>query len=493
MRLFNTASRQVEEFTPLDSEKGADNTIIAQNDEKVNNDYAKTEVVSENGCAGAGVNGENGCVKQEIVKIYTCGPTVYGYQHIGNYAAYVYWDLLVRTLIQNGYVVRRVINLTDVGHLASDADDGEDKLEKGARRDGKTVWEIAEKYIADFLANFEALNLVKPEKFARATDYIRENIELVEKLSEKGYVYETSDGIYFDTSKFAEYPDFARLNLEQMQAGARVAFNPEKRNLADFAVWKFVREGEDHAMQWEYMGRAGYPGWHIECSSIIHKELGEPIDIHTGGVDHIPVHHTNEIAQSEAAFDKTLAKYWVHCNFITVDGEKMSKSLGNVYTLADLMERGFSPLDFKLWVLQGHYQTLRNFTFDDLAGARARRLKWRNRIAMEYQKKNAAGGVIAKIKAALDNNLNSAEALAAIDMAEKISLDEWRKIDEMLGLNLVGSSPDLSDSLSEKMAARAQARAEKDYGRADEIRAELAEMGVGVLDLADGAVWQYLN
>ncbi|MBR2658931.1 class I tRNA ligase family protein, partial [Candidatus Saccharibacteria bacterium] len=226
------------------------------------------------------------------VKIYTCGPTVYSYAHIGNFASYIYWDLLVRTLTANGYKVNRVLNLTDVGHLSSDADDGEDKLEKGAKREGKTVWEIADKYIEAFFKDYRALNLTEPTKIARATDYIEQDIALVDTLTEKGYTYETTDGIYFDTKKFKKYPDFAKLDLDKMRAGARVEFSSEKHNVSDFAVWKFIKEGEDHAMRWDYLGRPGYPGWHLECSTIIHTLLGEPIDIHTGGIDHIPVHHT---------------------------------------------------------------------------------------------------------------------------------------------------------------------------------------------------------
>ena len=232
------------------------------------------------------------------VKIYTCGPTVYSAPHIGNFAAYVYWDLLIRTLKMNGYKPYRVLNLTDVGHLTSDGDEGEDKLEKGARQSGKTVWEVAEYYSHLFLQDYKALNLTPPDVIAKATDYIDQDKALVDELKKNGYAYETQDGIYFDTSKLPSYADFARLDLEKLQAGARVEFSTEKHNASDFAVWKFIQPGEKHAMRWDYLGRPGYPGWHLECSTIIHEELGEPIDIHTGGIDHIPVHHTNEIAQT---------------------------------------------------------------------------------------------------------------------------------------------------------------------------------------------------
>ena len=353
LKLYNTASSKLEEFKPLD----------------------------------------------EVVKIYTCGPTVYSEAHIGNLTAYIYWDLLIRTLRADGYKVKRVLNLTDVGHLTSDADSGEDKLEKGAAREGLTVWEVA-----------------------------------VDLMKEHGFTYETKDGVYFDTSKYDAYADFAKLDLAGLQAGARVEFSDEKRNVSDFAVWKFIQPGEKHAMRWDFLGRPGYPGWHLECCSIIHKELGEPIDIHTGGIDHIPVHHTNEIAECFAAYGSKLAHYWLHCDFITVDGQKISKSLGNTYSLDDLARQQFTPIDYKMWVLSGHYQGTRNFTFDSLAAAKARRLNWRNKIAECYQTDVVSDGSFEKILAAVNNNLNSAEAFAVIDGAI-LSLEDWQKVDELFGLN----------------------------------------------------------
>lgn len=403
MKLYNTLTRSVEEFQPQDPHK---------------------------------------------VKIYTCGPTVYSAPHIGNFAAYIYWDLLVRVLKANGYTPYRVLNLTDVGHLSSDADEGEDKLEKGARKLGKSVWEVAEFYIQEFLRDFAALQLLPPAKLARATDYIKADIAMIDQLTAKGYTYETEDGIYFDTSKFPHYADFARLDLKNLKAGARVEFSSEKRNPSDFALWKFIRPGEKHDMRWDYLGRPGYPGWHIECSSIIHTELGEPIDIHTGGIDHIPVHHTNEIAQSEAAFDRELAKYWLHCNHLTVEGQKISKSLGNGYTLDDLAAKGYSPLDFKMWVLQGHYQSERDFSLDDLEAARKRRLNWRNRVAKTYQTSPKGENLSAVIEI-LGENLNSPQAFAQIDSLENLNFANWRTIDELFGLNLINDAPKLN---AEQMA-----------------------------------------
>lgn len=447
MKLFNQLSKTVEEFTPIDPKN---------------------------------------------VKIYTCGPTVYSYAHIGNFSSYIYWDLLVRTLTLNGYTVKRILNLTDVGHLSSDADDGEDKLEKGAKRDGMTVWEVADKYAQAFLDDFRTLNLTEPAKIARATDYIDEDLSLVQTLIDKGYTYEITDGIYFDTSKFKTYADFARLDLDKLKAGARVEFNSEKRNVSDFAVWKYIREGEDHAMQWEFNGHMGYPGWHLECSTIIHKELGETIDIHTGGIDHIPVHHTNEIAQSEAAFGKKLSNYWTHCNFITIDGEKVSKSLGNVFTLADLKERGFEPFDFKLWVLQGHYRGDRNFSFEDLTAAKNRRLSWRNRLAAAYQIVPEASFDQEKALELVSNDLNSAELLAYIDEST-LSLADWQFLDDLLGLELTKTTPEISEETKQIIAERESARKNKDYATSDALRDKLAAQNVTVLDTENGPIWQYLN
>lgn len=453
MRLFNTASRKVEEFSPENPKE---------------------------------------------VKIYTCGPTVYSTPHIGNFAAYVYWDLLIRALKAEGFLVRRMLNLTDVGHLTSDGDSGEDKLEKGAKKEGKTVWEIADFYIEKFKKDFRKLDLTEPEKWARATDYIEESKKLVEKLIENGMTYETSDGVYFDTAKFPDYGKFARLDLDNLKAGARVEFNQEKRSPSDFAVWKFIRPGENHAMRWDFLGRPGYPGWHLECSTIIHAELGEPIDIHTGGVDHIPVHHTNEIAQTFGAFGMELAKVWLHCNFLTIDGEKISKSIGNIITVEDLEKAGYSGFDFKMWLCQGHYRSERNFTFDDLRAAKNRRLKWKNRVAILFQleeKARPAGLLSADetsdnfVLDALKEDLNSAEAFMKIDSElERFSLEDWKKIDELFGLDLIPE--DLTGRVILKIRQRNEAREKKDFSTADKLRDELFKMGVTLLDSNEGTFWQ---
>lgn len=434
-----------------------------------------------------------------IVKLYTCGPTVYGYQHIGNYASYIYWDLLVRALKLNGYEVKRILNLTDVGHLTSDEDSGEDKMEKGARKEGKNVWEIAEIYIDDFLKNFHSLNLIEPTKICRATDYIEEDKNLVKKMIENGYTYETSDGIYFDTTKFPAYADFARLDIDGLKAGARVNYSSEKKNPTDFAVWKFIKQGENHAMRWDFLNRPGYPGWHLECSTIIHTELGEPIDIHTGGIDHIPIHHTNEIAQTYAISGKNLSNFWLHCNFITINGEKISKSLGNIYTLKDLEEKGFSPMDLKMWVLSGNYQSSRNFTFEDLTAAHNRRLNWRNKIVHKYQpiifdmNQKIDMTPCEKILENINNNLNSAAAFAYIDqLPDDTPLTIWDYIDQLFGLNLLKDTKDITADQKSLLKQREKARKEKDWENSDKIRSELEKTGITVKDTPTGQIWQYI-
>ncbi len=427
----------------------------------------------------------------DVVKIYTCGPTVYNTPHIGNYAAYTYWDLLVRALKADGYEVKRVLNLTDVGHLTSDGDEGEDKLEKGARLSGKTPFEVAEYYSKIYLDDYKKLEFLPADIVARATDYIREDMEAVDLMTKNGYTYETRDGVYYDTSKFPSYADFAHLDLSGLQAGARVGFSSEKHSVSDFAVWKFIQPGEKHAMRWDYLGRPGYPGWHLECATIIHKELGEPIDIHTGGIDHIPVHHTNEIAETYAAWGTQLSRFWLHCDFITIDGQKISKSLGNVYTLEDLEAKGFSALDYKMWLLSGHYQGTRNFTFESLEAAKNRRTAWRARIAACYQKPVETEGNFTKVLEAVNDNLNSAEACAIIDNSI-LSLNDWRQIDELFGLRLIADTPDVSDEVYDLIHERDEARKNKDFAKSDEIRNKLEKQGILLKDTPDGGIWYYL-
>ena len=464
------------------------------------------------------------------VTLYTCGPTVYDYQHIGNWAAYIYWDTLVRILIANDYEVDRAINITDVGHLVSDADEGEDKLEKGARRESKTAWEIAKFYMDDFIEGTKQLGFITPQHIARATDFIPQQLDLIRKLKNKGYTYQIDDGIYYDTSKFPRYADFANLDLESLRAGARVEYNSEKRNPSDFALWKFTPNGQKRDMEWITPNDLlennvsddpimGFPGWHLECSTIAMTLLGNTIDIHTGGIDHIPVHHTNEIAQSEAVTGVRFCNYWLHNNFIKVDGTKISKSLGNGYTLSNLKDRGFSPLDFRLLVLQGNYRSEGNFTFDSLQAAKNRLKNWRNIAALRHQIHDTLQSDSNKISQdetlslyaasqaiieAVNNDLGTPEALKIIDDAfskiantslANINRDSLvqllETIDSVLGLQLIDSTPDISDDAKQRIIERRQARIQKDWKKSDKLRDELASMNILIRDTEKDSIWEY--
>ena len=306
-------------------------------------------------------------IEDNLVKIYSCGPTVYNYAHIGNLRTYVFMDILRRVLKYAGFELKHVMNITDVGHLVSDEDEGEDKMLKGAREQQKTPWEIAEYYTGAFLRDIAELNIEEPEIIPKATDHVGIMINFVKGLVDKGYGYETSDGIYFDIGKFGGYGKLSRLDLEEQIAGARVDVNPEKHHPADFALWK--KAPKEHIMQWESPWGMGYPGWHIECSAMSMEYLGETFDIHSGGVDHIPVHHENEIAQSEALLGKPAVNYWMHGEFMMVDNGKMSKSLGNTYLLEDIKKKGMLPLTFRYFCLNAHYRNKLNFTWEAMKAA----------------------------------------------------------------------------------------------------------------------------
>ena len=306
-------------------------------------------------------------LKEKSVSMYSCGPTVYNYAHIGNLRTYIFMDILRRALSYNGYKLKGVMNITDVGHLLNDADEGEDKMVKAALEQKKMPAEIAAHYTEIFFRDCAALNIKTPEVIAKATDHIREMIDYVVALEKKGFAYETDDAIYFDIAKFPDYGKLSGLNLEDQQAGARVEVNSQKHHPADFALWK--KAEKNHIMQWDSPWGKGYPGWHIECSAMSRKYFGKLFDIHTGGVDHIPVHHENEIAQSEALEGQKTVNYWLHGEFMLVDGGKMSKSLGNTYTVEHLEQRGFSPLAFRYFCLNTHYRNKLNFTFEGLKAA----------------------------------------------------------------------------------------------------------------------------
>lgn len=461
------------------------------------------------------------------VMLYTCGPTVYDYPHVGNWASFIYWDILVRTLIASGYRVERVMNITDVGHLTSDADEGEDKLEKGARREGKTAWDIAEFYAEDFINGMEMLGLLPPEHLVRATDFIPQQLDLIRELKEKGFTYQTTDGIYFDTAKFPTYAEFAHLDLAAQKAGARVEANDEKRQAWDFALWKFTEPGTVRDMQWETPADLldlppregepimGFPGWHLECSAMAMSILGPTIDIHTGGIDHIPVHHTNEIAQSEAASGVKFANYWLHNNHLKIEGGKISKSLGNGYTLKHLADKGLSPMDFRLFILQGQYTNEGNFTFENIEAAKNRLNNWRGYALLRHQIHDhgtstseaddipapsaAASGAL---REALQNNLNTPEALRIIDETfasldnKRLSnidrqnlIDFLETIDELLGLQLMNSTPDIDDEAKRIILERRRARDNKDWKTSDELRDKLAAENILVRDTTYDTIW----
>lgn len=440
------------------------------------------------------------------VSMYSCGPTVYDFPQIGNWSTYIRWDVLARTIKASGYDLNWYINITDVGHLVSDADDGEDKLEKGARREGKTAWEVADFYTKDFIQGLDALNIsIDRSHLIKATDHISQQIELIQELESKGYTYRIDDGIYFDSTKFANYGKMARLNLEGQQAGKRVDIG-QKRHASDFALWKFSPHNEQRDMEWESPWGIGFPGWHIECSAMAMHYLGSTLDIHTGGIDHIPVHHTNEIAQSEGATDQPFVNYWVHGNFIQVNGTKMSKSLGNVYTLQDIVRKGFTPQDFRFLILQSHYRTEANFTWEALEAAQTRLKTLQAFADLRFQAieqslppvnyKNLSQDLLE----ALQGDINTPQALETINQAisarpEQLSTTELTdftdyiaSLDTLLGLTL-SNSKDITSDQKARIQERQKAREANDWATADKIRDLLLIDGISTRDTTDGSIW----
>ncbi len=458
LRFFNTATRTVEDFVPQNANR---------------------------------------------VTMYNCGPTVYNYVHIGNLRSYIFADTLRRTLEWNGYDVNQVINITDVGHLVSDGDEGEDKMVLGTVREGKNVEEIITQYSDAFYADLVALNTKKAGTYPRATKHIPEQVALIEVLSQKGFVYTTSDGIYFDTSKFPRYVNFAKLDVMGMEAGSRVAMG-EKKNSTDFALWKFSpSDGVKREQEWNSpLGilRKGFPGWHIECSAMAMKYLGETLDVHTGGVDHIPVHHSNEIAQSECATGKPFVHYWLHNAHMLVDGQRMAKSLGNGYRLIDLHERGIPPLAYRYWLLTAHYRTQINFTWDALAGAQSAYNRLTNFV---IGLKGVPAGALAEsymheVTESINDDMNTASTIALVWKLVKDAgvpdADKYAtlmKIDEVLGLGLssfhAGESQEVIPEAVKKLAEeRSHARAQKDFVTSDHLREEIKKHGYDVKDNPEG-------
>ncbi|NNN04792.1 MAG: cysteine--tRNA ligase [Elusimicrobia bacterium] len=432
------------------------------------------------------------------VGLYTCGPTVYNYQHVGNYRTYIFEDVLVRTLKLLGLTPYRVMNVTDVGHLTSQGDEGEDKMEVGAAREGKSAWDIAKFYTDSFLADCKALELLPPDVLCRATEFIPEQIALVQRLEKKGFVYQTSDGLYFDTTKL---PDYGKLmtkeHLEGLKSGARVEENAEKRRLTDFALWKFSPQGKTRQMEWDSPWGKGFPGWHIECSAMAMKFLGETLDIHCGGIDHVPIHHTNEIAQSEGATGRPFSKIWLHGEFLLMNNAKMAKSSGGFVRLADLVERGFSPLDYKYHCFTAHYRKQLDFTWESLESSKTarRRLAEAARALGGAPAKPGCAEFSARFKDALSDDLNVPAALAAVwdalksdlpDGAKKAFLDEAESV---LALDLFSSPAEVAEdpAVTRLLAERQRARSDKNFAESDRLRQEIEALGWIVKDTKDGA------
>ena len=451
-------------------------------------------------------------INEPEVTIYTCGPTVYDYPHIGNWFTFIRYDLLVRSLQALGYKTKWVLNITDVGHLVSDADQGEDKLVKQAVKENKDAWSIAKSYTDYFVEGLTRLNISTPDFMPKATEHIQEQIDFIKKLEDNKLTYKTSDGVYFDVAKFPQYIKLARLNLEDQVEGARVEINPEKHRQIDFALWKFSPSEGKRDMEWDSPWGKGFPGWHIECSAMALKYLGPTMDIHAGGIDHIPVHHTNEIAQSEAVNNKPLANIWFHTNHVSVDGKKISKSLGNGITLEDLESRNL-PLDaLRLLVIQSNYINQSQFTYELLNGAFSslknliRDFSWIYSATINEINSNELRVKIKKSrKTILDymaDNLNTPRALSTLhDLASYLgNLNSISKedieivenfghfINSIFGINIVRKI-DLSKDQSELIKERSIYRTKKEWEKADNSRLLLEKQGIGLRDVGESSLW----
>lgn len=458
------------------------------------------------------------------VTLYSCGPTVYDYAHIGNLRKFVFDDTLRRTLAATGLRINHVMNVTDVGHLTSDADEGEDKAEKGAKREGKTVREVADQYTEAFKADMAALNILPPtidpkrslnrkfhDSYARATDFLPEQITMITELLQKGFAYVTAEAIYFDVTKLANYGVLTGQKLSDKEVGARddVVTDASKHSPQDFAIWFFtVGRFADHSMHWPSPWGEGFPGWHLECSAIIHALLDDPIDIHTGGIDHIGTHHPNEMAQTEGAFGHPLAHTWVHSEFILVDGGRMAKSKQNFYTLKDIPAHGFHPLALRLMYLQSHYRSELNFTWESVEAAQNTLLnlyawadlKHQTNLAEVRLPQDDIDNLIGRVTAALADDLSSIKALAEIfrystSLAPGMTLspedfDELlSRLDDLLGLSFSGR-PGITADQQELIDLREAARAERDWAKADTFRTKLLRKNIAVSDTPNGPRWR---
>jgi len=451
MKLYNTLSRQKEDFKPL---------------------------------------------KSGQVGIYSCGPTVYDHPHIGNLRSYTFADTLNRYLKGQGFAVKHIINITDVGHLTSDADTGEDKVEKEAKKTGQSAEEIISKYSQVFFSNLTSLN-IDPDNyfFPRATEHIEEQIDLIKKLEAKGYTYLLADGLYFDTAKFPDYNKLSKIPLTKMKADARIESVPGKKNISDFALWKLSKPTETRLQEWPSPWGVGFPGWHIECSAMSIKYLGEHFDIHTGGTDHIPVHHTNEIAQSECATGQTFANYWLHNAFlINADDSKMSKSSGTFITLAELEEQGFEALDFRYLMLNTHYRKEIKFSFEALTSAANARKKLKQFLTKTPKTGRTLETYRQKFIDALSDDLNTPIALAVVwEMLSSTESEADKaatllELDKYLGILSTQEEEPIPDNIQQLVAERELARQNNDWKKADELRAKITEAGFTLEDTPTGPI-----
>jgi len=438
-------------------------------------------------------------IKKGEVGMYTCGPTVYWYQHIGNLRAYLFSDLLKKTLVYNGLKVNHIINVTDVGHLTSDADEGEDKMEKASLKEGKKALEIADFYFKAFLEDLTKLNIEEPKKWTKATEHIDEQIELIKKLEKKGYTYKTSDGIYFDSLKFKDYGKLAKLDIKGLKAGKRVTLG-EKKNKTDFALWKFSKKDERRQQEWDSPFGVGFPGWHIECSAMSTKYLGEHFDIHTGGIDHIPIHHTNEIAQSECASNKKFVNYWMHVAFLLFKGEKVSKSKGGLYRLNELIDLGYSPEDFRYLTLLTQYRKSLNFTLENLDSAKNALSRIKSKI-LDIKEKKVPGRDKSKeykkqFLESINDDLNTPKAVQIFLKALEDDTFDWQKkiqtledFDKVFSLGIKDvkkQKVEIEGEVERMVIEREKLRKEKRWAEADILRERIKERGFKVIDTENG-------
>jgi len=443
------------------------------------------------------------------VGMYTCGPTVYNYAHIGNLRTYIFEDALKKSLEYVGYKVKHVMNVTDVGHLQSDGDEGEDKMALGASREHKTVWEIAKFYEDAFFEDCKKLNVKRPTVVCRATEHIEDMIKFVQKLEERGYTYESNGNVYFEIDKFEDYTKLANLSIDELEAGSRIEIDPNKKNPLDFVLWFTNSKFSNQIMQWDSPWGRGFPGWHLECSTMSIKYLGENIDIHCGGIDHIPVHHTNEIAQSEAALGHKWVNYWVHGEFLVLDGGKMSKSSGDFLTVSKLEEEGFSPLDYRYFCLQSKYRKQLVFSFESLKDAQNGYKALKKKIGTiltnidetNNMNKELISGYQEKFKTQISDDLNIANAFTVLNEVIKdgelnnkekaFLIDDFDKVFSLNLMTIEKEAIEVDEKLiNHLIEERNIARKEKNYKRSDEIRAQLLDMNIEVLDSKEGTSWR---